>query len=416
MTEHLNAAQLREAFTHFHTPNYAPHGINLVEARGSQAWDNEGKEYIDLAGGIAVSALGHRHPTLVQAAKDAAEHIWHLSNFWTNESAIRLAKALCEATFAERVFFGNSGAEANEAALKLARKFARETHGENKFRIVACDNSFHGRTLFTASVTGQSKYNNAFAPLPGGIAHTPFNDCDALESVLDETCCAFIVEPVQGEGGVIPINIDFVCLARELCDKHNILLIFDEIQSGMGRTGSLFAYQGLGVVPDMLTSAKALGCGLPIGAMLTKEHIATHLTLGSHGSTSGGNPFVTRVAHAAHTEISQPTLLERVDELSRMAEKQLERIDQRLGCFREIRCAGLLIGCELAPDLRARGAAIVSQALTQGVMTLVAAGGDVIRLAPALNIPADLLEEGIRRLELALEQIPSAVEASESRP
>ena len=403
----LSPWQLLQRFSGLHTPNYLPHRVNLVKGSGSLVEDSTGKEYIDLAGGIAVSALGHRHPALVDAATQAAQSIWHLSNYWTNEPAMRLAQGLCDVTFAERVFFANSGAEANEAALKLARKFARDTYGEGKHTVLACDNSFHGRTLFTSCVTGQAKYNLDFAPLPPGIDHIPFNDIAALEQALDDSCCCLIVEPVQGEGGVIPIDPAFARRARDLCTEHGALLIFDEIQSGMGRTGCLFAYQGLETVPDILTSAKALGCGLPIGAMLTTSRIAKHLTPGSHGSTCGGNPFVTRVAASALSEISRPQLLAQVKQSGELATTQLGGINHRLGCFRAIRQAGLLIGCELAPAWEKHGTAVIEQALNQGVMVLSAAGGKVVRLAPALNIPAELLVEGLNRLESALNLVRS---------
>ena len=401
----MDGKQILAAFRQYHTPNYVPHPINLVDGAGSILRDSEGKEYIDLAGGIAVSALGHRHPALIQAAHQAVDGIWHLSNYWTNESALRLAEALCKATFCEKVFFCNSGAEANEAALKLARKYSYDSHQGTKHKIVACSNSFHGRTLFTATVTGQSKYSEAFAPLPGGICHIPFNDIEALERELDGSCCAFIVEPVQGEGGVIPIDPAFAHRARELCDAHQALLVFDEIQSGLGRTGHIYAYQKLQVVPDILTSAKALGCGLPLGAMLTSTAIAEHLTVGSHGTTAGGNPFVTRVALAGFNHITHPELLAAVRSSGVLALDALNSIGERLGCFSQVRGAGLLIGCQWAEVWKPLCNAIIQQAIAEGVLVLVAAGGAVLRLAPALNIDPNLLKKGIDRLEHAIHTI-----------
>ena len=250
------------------TPNFSFAPIIPEHAQGSRVWDTEGREYIDLAGGIAVNALGHCHPALVEALEKQAHKLWHISNIYTTEAAQKLAQKLVAATFADKAFFCNSGAEANEAALKLARKYARDHFGEGKGEIIACVNGFHGRTLFTVSVGGQPKYSQDFAPLPPAITHVPYNDAAALEAAVGPQTCAVIIEPVQGESGVLPAQKAFLEAARRACDAHQALLIFDEVQTGMGRTGKLFAYEHYGVAPDILTSAKALGCGFPIGAML----------------------------------------------------------------------------------------------------------------------------------------------------
>jgi acetylornithine/N-succinyldiaminopimelate aminotransferase len=276
----------RQTFNEVMVPNYQPAELIPVRGAGSRFWDQQDREYVDFAGGIAVNVLGHCHPQLVAALQAQSQKLWHLSNVMTNEPALRLAQKLCEATFAERVFFCNSGAEANEAALKLARRHAHTRPRKNE--IISFLNAFHGRTLFTVSVGGQEKYTRGFEPLPGAITHLPFNDLAALESAISERTCAVILEPIQGEGGILPADPAFVRGARALCDRHGALLIFDEIQTGVGRTGTLYAYEGLGVTPDVLTTAKGIGGGFPLGAMLTTAAIAESLPFGSHGSTYGG--------------------------------------------------------------------------------------------------------------------------------
>ena len=249
----------RETFDEVMVPNYRPQTMVPVRGSGSKVWDQEGREYIDFGGGIAVNALGHCHPRLVAAVKNQSEQLWHLSNVYTNEPALKLAQRLTELTFAERVYFCNSGAEANEAAFKLARKYAWDHHGPEKHEIIAFTNAFHGRTLFTVAVGGQEKYRRGFEPVPAGITHVPFNDLKAVEDAISDKTCAVVMEPVQGEGGIVSGDPEFVKGVRALCDKHNALLVFDEIQIGMGRSGELFSYMGMGVTPDILTSAKGLG-------------------------------------------------------------------------------------------------------------------------------------------------------------
>ena len=256
------------------TPNYAPMDILPVRGEGSRLWDDDGNTYLDFAAGIAVSALGHAHPELRKALAEQASKLWHLSNLLVNAPAIELAQRLCDLTFAERVFFANSGAEVNEAALKLARRFALDNFGADKVEIIAFDDAFHGRTFFTVCVGGQKKYSDGFGPKPGGITHLPFNDVGALQQAVSDATCAVILEPIQGEAGVTPATAEFVAAAREVCDRHNALLIFDEIQTGVGRSGFLYLYEKFGVVPDILTTAKGLAGGFPIGAMLTTETVS----------------------------------------------------------------------------------------------------------------------------------------------
>lgn len=396
----------RALFDEVMVPNYAPAAIIPVRGEGSRLWDQEGRDYIDFAGGIAVTGLGHAHPKLIAALTEQAQKLWHVSNVLTNEPALELARRLCELTFAERVFFANSGAEANEAALKLTRKYAADHFGPDKREIIAFSQSFHGRTLFTVTVGGQPKYTQGFEPLPPGITHAPFNDLAALAETISERTCAVILEPVQGEGGVTSATPEFLQGVRELCDRHRALLIFDEVQCGNGRSGHLYAYMGYGVTPDILTTAKALGGGFPISAMLTTSTIAASLDVGSHGTTYGGNPLGCAVAGAALELLSDPELLAGVRRKHEVFMAGLRRINQRFGLFRDLRGQGLLLGCELVESWRGRSREFIKTALDEGVLVLVA-GPDVIRLAPSLIIPDDLIEEGLRRFERAIARLCS---------
>lgn len=396
----------RELFDAFMVPNYAPAAIIPVRGEGSRLWDQEGREYIDFAGGIAVTGLGHAHPRLVAALTEQAQKLWHVSNVLTNEPALNLARRLCELTFAERVFFANSGAEANEAALKLARKYAADHFAPDKREIIAFTPSFHGRTLFTVTVGGQPKYTEGFEPLPPGISHVPFNDLAAFAEMISERTCAVIVEPILGESGVISATPEFLQGVRELCSRHQALLIFDEVQSGNGRTGDLYAYMAYGVTPDILTTAKGLGGGFPISAMLTTAAIAASLNVGSHGTTYGGNPLGCAVANAALEIFSNPEVLAGVRRKHEVFMTGLSRINQRFGVFRELRGMGLLLGGELAEAWRGRSRDFIKAALDEGLLILVA-GPDVIRLAPALIIPDELIAEGLNRLERAIARLLS---------
>ena len=394
----------RDVFDDVMVPNYAPAAIIPVRGEGSRLWDQDGREYIDFAGGIAVNVLGHAHPKLVAALTEQARKLWHVSNLLTNEPALKLARRLCELTFAQRVFFANSGAEANEAALKLARKYAADHAGPDKREIIAFTPSFHGRTLFTVSVGGQPKYTEGFEPLPSGITHVPFNDLAAFASAISERTCAVILEPVLGESGVVSATPEFLRGVRELCDRHQALLIFDEVQCGNGRCGHLYAYMGYGVTPDILTTAKGLGGGFPISAMLTTAPIAASLNVGSHGTTYGGNPLGCAVAGAVLDLISDPELLAGVRRKHAAFMAGLRHINDRFGIFRELRGKGLLLGCELTDAWRGRSRDFVKAATDQGLLVLVA-GPDVIRLAPSLIIPDELIEEGLRRFERAIAQL-----------
>ncbi|EKP7280272.1 bifunctional acetylornithine/succinyldiaminopimelate transaminase [Klebsiella pneumoniae] len=394
----------RATFDEVILPIYAPAEFIPVKGKGSRVWDQQGKEYIDFAGGIAVTALGHCHPALVAALHQQGETLWHTSNVFTNEPALRLGRKLVEATFAERVVFMNSGTEANETAFKLARHYAVTRHSPYKTKIIAFHNAFHGRSLFTVSVGGQPKYSDGFGPKPADIVHVPFNDLQAVKAVMDDHTCAVVVEPIQGEGGVTAATPAFLQGLRELCDQHQALLVFDEVQCGMGRTGSLFAYMHYGVTPDILTSAKALGGGFPVSAMLTTHEIASAFHAGSHGSTYGGNPLACAVANAAFDLINTPAVLDGVSAKRELFVKHLQRLDAEFVLFSDIRGMGLLIGAELKPQHKGRARDFLYAAADAGVMVLNA-GPDVMRFVPSLIIDEQDIAEGMARFAQAVAKV-----------
>lgn len=401
----MSASHVQRAdFDQVMVPNYAPAAFIPVRGEGSRVWDQSGRELIDFAGGIAVNTLGHAHPALVKALTEQAGKLWHISNVFTNEPALRLAHKLVDATFADRVFFCNSGAEANEAALKLARRYACEEFGEDKYEIIAALNSFHGRTLFTVNVGGQPKYSDGFGPKIAGITHIPYNDLDALKAAISDKTCAVILEPVQGEGGVLPAQQAYLEGARELCNQHNALLIFDEVQTGMGRSGHLYAYQHYGVTPDILSSAKSLGGGFPIGAMLTTDAIAKHLAVGTHGTTYGGNPLACAVAEAVIDIVNTPEVLAGVAAKSEQFRNRLLAIGQTTGLFSEVRGLGLLLGCVLSDAWKGKAKAVLDAAAAEGVMVLQASP-DVVRFAPSLVVEDADIDEGLQRFERAVRQL-----------
>lgn len=393
----------RQTFDQVMVPNYAPAQFLPVKGKGSRVWDQEGREYIDFTSGIAVNSLGHCPDELVEVLKTQGETLWHSSNYFTSEPTLALASKLVEHTFAERVFFANSGAEANEAALKLARRYAVDHFGYQKSKIISFKQSFHGRTLFTVSVGGQAKYSDGFGAKPADIIHVPFNDLNAVKAVIDDHTCAVIVEPIQGESGIIPATTEFLQGLRELCDQHQALLIFDEVQTGVGRTGYLYAYQKYGVTPDILTSAKALGNGFPISAMLTTTKIAGSFSVGVHGTTYGGNPLACAVANKVIEIIANPQFLAEINRTSAQFKQKLAQLNQQFGLFKEIRGEGLLIGAELVETWHGKAGEFVKVAAENGVMILVA-GPNVLRFAPALNINQQELETGLERLEKTLKQ------------
>jgi acetylornithine/N-succinyldiaminopimelate aminotransferase len=397
----------RSLFDEVMVPNYAPSAVIPVKGLGSRVWDQTGREFIDFAGGIAVNCLGHCHPALVSALKDQADKLWHLSNVMTNEPALILAQKLVNATFAEKVYFANSGAEANEAALKLARRWAKNEVGEHKTQIIAFKQGFHGRTFFTVTVGGQPAYSDGFGPKPADIVHAEYNNLASLEALISDNTCAVMLEPLQGEGGIITPTAEFIQGVAALCKKHNALMIFDEVQSGVGRTGELYAYMGLGVVPDILTTAKALGGGFPIGAMLTTTAIAKHLVVGTHGSTYGGNPLACAVGIAAFDTVNTPEVLNGVKQREQLFRDGLKAINAKYDVFSEIRGQGLLLGAALNDKYQGKARDFMLAAADEGLMMLVA-GYSVIRMTPSLIIPEADIAEGFKRLEKAVAKMVQA--------
>lgn len=403
MTAAVEGGVTRQTFDDVMVPVFAPASFIPVRAKGLEVWDQSGKRYLDLSAGIAVMALGHCPDEVVGALTEQAKTLWHISNYFTNEPVLELARKMVNATFADKAFFCNSGGEANEAAFKLARKWAQVNYGVNKNRIVSCFHAFHGRTLFTVSVGGQEKYTAGFEPLPQKIDHIVFNDIEAAKAAIADDVCAVVVEPVQGEGGIIPADPEYLKALRELCDKHNALLIFDEVQCGLGRTGSLFAYMQYGVEPDILTSAKALGNGFPIAAMLTTDRVAAVFTPGTHGSTYGGNPLGAAVANKVFDTLSQPAFLANVVEMGKKLRASLESVAADYpDIFSGVRGKGLMLGLVMSEKYHARAAEITAEAQNQGLLILLA-GYDVIRYVPALVIEDKHIEEGEKLLRQSIE-------------
>ena len=397
----------RDWYDRYMMPNYAPAAMIPVRGSGSRMWDQEGREYIDFGAGIAVNALGHAHPQLVAALTEQAGRLWHTSNILATEPALQLARRLVELTFADRVFFSNSGAEANEAALKLARRYAFDHHGKEKNRILAFENAFHGRTLFTVTAGGQANYREGFGPLPGAIEHLPFNDSAALAETFGDDVCAVIVEPVQGEGGVIAADKAFLETIRRLCDEHNALMIMDEVQTGVGRVGTLYAYESFNVIPDILTTAKGLGGGFPVAATLSTADVAASLKVGTHGSTWGGNPMGCAVANALLDIVSDPAVLQGVMDRRHRIETGLCALGEKYDVFSGVRGLGLLMGCMLTEPWQGKARDLMYAAQDEGVFVLVA-GASVLRIAPSLIIPEEDIAEGLARLERAIGQFCSA--------
>lgn len=388
----------------YYVPNYKPREMILDHGKGSVVWDLDGNDYVDLGSGIAVCSLGHQDPDLLAALDKQSRKLWHTSNIFFTEPPIRLAEALIEKSgFATKAFFCNSGGEANEAAIKLARKYAADNgRPPEKRNIISFNGSFHGRTMATVTLTAQPKYHVGFEPMPGGFIYCEkFNDEAAIEALVDENICAIFVEPVQGEGGVMPAKPGFLKHLRALCDKVGALLIIDEIQAGIGRTGTLFAFEQDGIKPDVVTLAKALGGGMPIGAMLVGEKAQDVLQFGTHGTTFGGNPVMTAVALASVTKIARPEVMQNVADKSAKLRKELEAMNAEFGLFKEVRGRGLMIGAELIAEHAGKANDISEFCRKNGVLVLVA-GPNVMRFLPPLTITDDELSNGLARFKAAL--------------
>lgn len=404
------SAELFALSERYYLPVYRPRRIVLDHGKGARIWDREGREYVDFGAGIAVNALGHAHPGLLAALTEQAGKLWHTSNVFVSEPPLRLAEELVEAShFARRVFFCNSGAEANEGAIKLVRKWATaQGRAPDRRVILTFRGSFHGRTLAAVTATAQPKYHEGYEPLPPGFRYGDFNDLAGAEAAMAAgDVCAVLVEPVQGEGGVTPATPEFLQGLRALCDRHEALLVFDEIQCGMGRTGHLFAAHAYDVVPDIVTLAKALGSGFPIGAMLVGEKAADAMQFGAHGTTFGGNPLAAAVARAALRELSSPALLGNVAKQSQALRAGLAAIDAEFGVFSEIRGRGLMLGAQLREAHAGKAGEILDSCVDHGLLTLQA-GPDVLRFVPALNIGDEDVAEGLKRLRAAIADFAKA--------
>ncbi|HHT64144.1 MAG: acetylornithine transaminase [Bacillota bacterium] len=371
--------------------------LAVVRGKGAYVWDADGKEYLDFVSGIAVNNVGHCHPKVVEAIANQAETLLHCSNLYWIESQVKLAKILVENSDFDKVFFCNSGAEANEGAVKLARKYAKQHWGEDKYEIITMKKSFHGRTLATLTATGQEKFHKGFEPLPQGFSYVPFNDLEALEKAIGPHTCAVMLEPVQGEGGVLPGEDAFIKGVRKICDEKDLLFIVDEVQCGLGRTGKLFAYQHYGVEPDIMTLAKALGGGAPIGAMLAKEKVAAGFKPGDHASTFGGNPLVTAAGVAALNVILEEDLVHNAEVMGEYLMCKLEGLKKKFNFIKEIRGKGLLLGMECAKEV----SGIIEACLEKGLL-LINAGPNVLRFIPPLNITFEQVDRAAVILEEAL--------------
>jgi acetylornithine aminotransferase/acetylornithine/N-succinyldiaminopimelate aminotransferase len=375
--------------------------LALVRGEGVRVWDSNGKEYLDFTGGIAVTALGHSHPKVVGTMREQAATLLHVSNLFHIPQQVHLAKLLCEHSFADRVFFSNSGAEANETAIKLARKWAKEHGASDRGDIISMRGGFHGRTLATVTATAQEKYHHGFEPLPPGFKYVPFNDLRAVERAIDSRTAAVLVEPIQGEGGVNVPDDGYLPGLRKLCDEAGILLMFDEIQTGMGRTGKLWAYEHAGVTPDVMTLAKALANGVPIGAALATEDVASVFTPGTHGSTFGGNPLATAVGLTVFTTLVEERLADRAAQMGRVLRERLLAVQAKNGTtVKEVRGRGLLVGMDLAVPV----GDVVGACRERGLLALTA-GDNALRLAPPLIVDERAIEQAVDIVGHALKDV-----------
>jgi predicted acetylornithine/succinylornithine family transaminase len=383
-----------------HTYNRFP--VAIRKGRGMKVWGTDGKEYLDFLGGVAVNCLGHCHPKVVVAIQKQAQRLIHISNYFHIESQTKLAKILVDNSFADKVFFCNSGAEANEAAIKLARRYFKESLGQNKFEFITAINSFHGRTIATLSATGQEKFKKGFDPLVPGFRHVEFNDIEAIEKAITKNTCAVMLEPIQGESGVKIPDPDYMRDVRKLCDRHGILLILDEVQTGMGRTGKLFAYEHYGITPDIMTLAKGLAGGVPIGAMLATDKIAAAFEPGTHGSTFGGNPLSCSAAIATIDVLLEGDfVLDQCRRMGKYFKKRLEEMKKEFpSIIADVRGMGLLVGMELTRD----GAPLVKACMERGVLINCTAG-NILRFMPPLIITEKDIDHLIDILEQIFDQL-----------
>ena len=393
----MSSSEVMELFQKYVIPNYTRYPVNLVRGEGSLVWDSEGRRYLDLFPGWGCNLLGHCPPAVVEAVQQQVAALIHVPNTWHMEAQGRWAQLLSQHSFGGQAFFCNSGAEANEAAIKLARLHTPE----HRYKIITFEGGFHGRTMATVTATAQPKYHQGLGPLVAGFVYAPYGDLDAVAAKIDDETCAIMIEPIQGEGGVRLPPPGFLEGLRKLCDEHDLLLIFDEVQTGCGRTGEWFAYQYYNVVPDVITLAKALCGGIAGGAMLTLPEIARSLRPGMHASTFGGNPIAARAGIALLETIEQENLLAHAQKLGELFRTRLTALQQQCNVIREVRVAGVMIGVEL----HAEGAAVVKSCLDRNLL-INCTSGTVIRLLPALNLTVEQAEEGCQILGDVLRQLP----------
>ena len=391
----------RKTFDEVMFPCYNPMNMVIKKAHGSYVFDNEGNKYVDLTSGIAVNCLGHTPDGVQKVIKKTSKNLIHVSNIFCNEYTLSLAKKLTSLTGYDKVFFVNSGAEANETALKLARRVAFDDYGAEKNEIISFVNSFHGRTFFSVTVGGQESYSDGFGPKPAAITHIPYNDIATFEKTISDKTCAVILEPIQGEGGIIKADDAFLVKVRELCDKFHAALIFDEVQTGVARSGTLYAYEQTPVKPDILTSAKGLASGLPIGAVLTYDNFAKHFVPGTHGSTFGGNALACSVGCYVLDKVSDKKFLENVKATSEYIKAAIRKLDEKHHVFDDVRGEGLLMGLVLNKKYSGKSGALQKECFKHKLLTLTA-HGDVLRLAPALNIKKSVVDEAMKLLDKAL--------------
>lgn len=391
----------RKTFDEVMFPCYNPMNMVIKKAHGSYIFDNEGNKYVDLTSGIAVNCLGHTPDGVQKVIKKTCKNLIHVSNIFCNEYTLSLAKKLTSLTGYDKVFFVNSGAEANETALKLARRVAFDDYGAEKNEIISFVNSFHGRTFFSVTVGGQESYSDGFGPKPAAITHIPYNDIATFEKTISDKTCAVILEPIQGEGGIIKADDAFLVKVRELCDKYHAALIFDEVQTGVARSSTLYAYEQTPVKPDILTSAKGLASGLPIGAVLTYDNFAKHFVPGTHGSTFGGNALACSVGCYVLDKVSDKKFLENVKATSEYIKAAIRKLDEKHHVFDDVRGEGLLMGLVLNKKYSGKSGALQKECFKHKLLTLTA-HGDVLRLAPALNIKKSVVDEAMKLLDKAL--------------
>lgn len=379
---------------------YSTVDVTFEKGLGSKVYDINGKEYIDFVSGVAVNCLGHSHPSIIEALNKQSNNLIHISNLYWNKEQLELAQKLCNYSDHDKVFFCNSGTEAVEAAIKLARKYGINNGTSKKNEIIFMENSFHGRTIGALSITGQEKYQKDFMPLMSGAKSAKFNDIDDLKNKIDENTCAVIIEPIQGEGGIIPAEIDFLKEVKELCVKYNALLIFDEIQCGIGRTGSLFAYEKFEVIPDVICMAKGLGGGFPIGAVLATQKAADAFTPGDHGCTFGGNPLGCSVSLAVLNELMDKGILDKVDEKSEYITNKLSKLKEKYEVIDKIQGIGLMLGIKLSIDK----SKLINKCFEKELL-LVGAGDNVVRILPPLNVSKEDIDQFLNILDEALNEL-----------